>query len=84
MASFGIASFFVVLLVASCVLNSEAGKCATKQDCTSECPQGGFCDVASGQCVCLPATECAKDSDCVNACAGYKIHKCQGGLCVCQ
>ncbi|KAK8659358.1 hypothetical protein V6N13_029562 [Hibiscus sabdariffa] len=83
MSSSNIASFLVVFLVASCVLNSEAA-CSSDNDCKTECPQGGFCHVETGVCVCLPTTSCVVDSDCVQPCGGSKIHKCQGGHCVCQ
>ncbi|GMI93915.1 hypothetical protein HRI_003060800 [Hibiscus trionum] len=84
MASFDVASLFVVLLVASCVLNTEAVKCGSDKDCRTECPQGGFCHVQTGECICLPTSRCAKDSDCIEPCSGFRIHKCKAGRCVCQ
>ncbi|PPD79859.1 hypothetical protein GOBAR_DD23226 [Gossypium barbadense] len=43
MASFGVVSLFAVLLVASCVSNSEA--CTRDIDCLGQCKHGGFCDL---------------------------------------
>ncbi|KAK8659356.1 hypothetical protein V6N13_029560 [Hibiscus sabdariffa] len=84
MSSSNIASLLLVLLVASCVLNSEAVKCRTMKDCRPECPHGGLCEVSSGHCICVPATKCVKNIDCLETCAGYKIRKCEAGLCFCQ
>ncbi|TYH56747.1 hypothetical protein ES332_D08G041600v1 [Gossypium tomentosum] len=55
MASFGVVSLFAVLLVASCVSNSEA--CTRDIDCLGQCKHGGFCDLTTKKCSCLPVSE---------------------------
>ncbi|XP_022775883.1 putative defensin-like protein 263 [Durio zibethinus] len=97
MASFGVASLLVMLLVASCVSNSVARECSRDIDCAFKCKHGGFCDLKTGKCSCLPASElasnvvpivdakCKNDADCAKACPpGCKIHNCLGGTCFCE
>ncbi|KAK8282649.1 hypothetical protein V6Z12_D08G040900 [Gossypium hirsutum] len=55
MASFGVVSLFAVLLVASCLSNSEA--CTRDIDCLGQCKHGGFCDLTTKKCSCLPVSE---------------------------
>ncbi|KHF98849.1 hypothetical protein F383_38052 [Gossypium arboreum] len=55
MASFGMVSLFAVLLVAFCVSNSEA--CSRDIDCLGQCKHGGFCDMITKKCSCLPVSE---------------------------
>ncbi|XP_021293323.1 putative defensin-like protein 263 [Herrania umbratica] len=89
-ASFGVASLLVIIMtVASCVSNSAAqfeadGKCSRDIECVFECKHGGFCDLKTGRCSCLPAQEqaaaaaknvvsivdanCRRDPDCAKVC----------------
>ncbi|TYH04844.1 hypothetical protein ES288_A08G037500v1 [Gossypium darwinii] len=55
MASFGVVSLFAVLLMAFCVSNSEA--CTRDIDCLGQCKHGGFCDLKTKKCSCLPVSE---------------------------
>ncbi|KHG24617.1 hypothetical protein F383_30431 [Gossypium arboreum] len=55
MASFGMVSLFAVLLVAFCVSNSEA--CTRVIDYLGQCKHGGFCDLITKKCSCLPVSE---------------------------
>ncbi|TYH04841.1 hypothetical protein ES288_A08G037200v1 [Gossypium darwinii] len=52
MASFCMVSFF---FVAFCVSNSEA--CTRDIDCLGQCKHGGFCDLITKKCSCLPVSE---------------------------
>ncbi|TYH56739.1 hypothetical protein ES332_D08G040900v1 [Gossypium tomentosum] len=54
MASFDVVSLFAVLLVASCVSNSET--CTRDIDCLGQCKHGGFCDLTTKKCSCLPVS----------------------------
>ncbi|TYI67761.1 hypothetical protein E1A91_D08G040300v1, partial [Gossypium mustelinum] len=60
-ASFGVVSLFAVLFVASCVSNSEAclsnsEACTRDIDCLGQCKHGGFCDLTTKKCSCLPVS----------------------------
>ncbi|XWS50906.1 hypothetical protein CRYUN_Cryun12cG0130600 [Craigia yunnanensis] len=98
-ASFGAASFLVILLVASCVSNSVAQdrECARDFDCLYKCHNAGFCDLITGTCTCLRVQEpssnvvpivdanCKRDPDCTKVCPpGCKIHNCINGTCFCE
>ncbi|TYH61951.1 hypothetical protein ES332_D07G085500v1 [Gossypium tomentosum] len=91
MASCGIASCFVILMVAFCVLNSEA--CTHDSECQLNCEHLDFCDLKTGKCSCLPIFEplpsndakCSKDSDCAKPCGqGCKRYNCVRGYCLCH
>ncbi|TYH56742.1 hypothetical protein ES332_D08G041200v1 [Gossypium tomentosum] len=45
---------FCGLLVASCVSNSKA--CTRDIDCLGQCKHGGFCDLTTKKCSCLPVS----------------------------
>ncbi|XVF43320.1 hypothetical protein PTKIN_Ptkin02bG0031200 [Pterospermum kingtungense] len=98
MASFGIASLLITLLVASCVSNSVAREieCISNKDCSLKCRHGGFCHIDTGKCSCNPAQEqasdaapvldakCKGDHDCTKLCPpSCKIHNCINGICLC-
>ncbi|PPR84609.1 hypothetical protein GOBAR_AA36103 [Gossypium barbadense] len=53
MASFCMVSFFLWLFVS--VSNSEA--CTRDIDCLGQCKHGGFCDLITKKCSCLPVSE---------------------------
>ncbi|MBA0548483.1 hypothetical protein Golob_019581 [Gossypium lobatum] len=92
MASSGITSLLIVLLLAFCVSNLEAAECSRDIDCTFKCKYGGICDdTNTKKCFCWPPkvfmedVRCINDDDCIKICTpGCKIHVCQHGLCLCQ
>ncbi|EOY01532.1 hypothetical protein QUC31_013734 [Theobroma cacao] len=100
-ASLGVASLLVIMTVASCVSNSVAqseadAKCSRDIDCAFQCKHGGFCDLKTGRCSCLPAAasrnvvpivdaNCRRDPDCAKVCPrGCKITNCINGTCFCE
>ncbi|PPD67718.1 hypothetical protein GOBAR_DD35398 [Gossypium barbadense] len=59
MAYFGVVSLFAVLRFCLWLLvslsNSEA--CTRDIDCLGQCKHGGFCDLTTKKCSCLPVSE---------------------------
>ncbi|TYH04840.1 hypothetical protein ES288_A08G037100v1 [Gossypium darwinii] len=55
MASFRLVSLFACGLLVVCVSNSEA--CAHDIDYLGQCKHGGFCDLKTKKCSCLPVSE---------------------------
>ncbi|XVF43318.1 hypothetical protein PTKIN_Ptkin02bG0031000 [Pterospermum kingtungense] len=100
MASFGVASFLIIWLVASCLSNTVAGgtDCAINVDCALPCRGrgGGICDLTTHKCVCnygqelanvvpIVNAKCKLDPDCIKACPpGCKVHDCIKGVCFCE
>ncbi|KAE8679759.1 hypothetical protein F3Y22_tig00111398pilonHSYRG00464 [Hibiscus syriacus] len=100
MASFGVASLLVLLLIAFCVSNSEGKSCTRDVDCTFvKCPHGSnYCDGKTHTCQCYwrgppssiapmvdAKTKCGNDADCAVVCPPHcKAYHCQNGVCLCQ
>ncbi|TYI13167.1 hypothetical protein ES332_A08G039300v1 [Gossypium tomentosum] len=55
MASFGVVSLFACGFLLVCVSNLEA--CTHDIDCLGQCKHGGFCDLKTKKCSCLPVLE---------------------------
>ncbi|KAB2018522.1 hypothetical protein ERO13_D08G214400v2 [Gossypium hirsutum] len=94
MASFGVACFFIVLIVAFGVSNSEA--CTHDSECQLNCDHLGLCDLKTNKCSCLPVSEplpfdgvpmanakCSTDDDCKDACPPNCTAKCFHCFCLC-
>ncbi|KAL1158516.1 Dyslexia-associated protein [Gossypium arboreum] len=94
MASFGVASFLIVLIVAFGVSNSKA--CTHDSECQLNCDHLGLCDLKTNKCSCLPVPEplpfdgvlmanakCSTDDDCKDACPPNCTPKCFHCFCLC-
>ncbi|TYI16107.1 hypothetical protein ES332_A08G231900v1 [Gossypium tomentosum] len=93
-ASFGVASFLIVLIVAFGVSNSDA--CTHDSKCQLNCDHLSLCDLKTNKCSCLPVPEplpfdgvpmanakCSTDDDCKDACPPDCTPKCFHCFCLC-
>ncbi|TYH07420.1 hypothetical protein ES288_A08G232100v1 [Gossypium darwinii] len=96
MASFGVTSFLIVLIVAFDIVYQTWKHVLIDSECQLNCDHLGLCDLKTNKCNCLPVSEllpfdgvpmanakCSTDDDCKDACPPNCTPKCFHCFCLC-